>query len=108
MLCACCLDCASTALGFLHALSCFHKFYRKPHKILCKCRYGLTWEAQADKPGLGSYYLDLGDKLNAICPSCILLLEGTGQSKFLGVDWCAPCPAIYLWYKIYAANLWKP
>ncbi|BDA48323.1 hypothetical protein COCOBI_11-5840 [Coccomyxa sp. Obi] len=49
--------------------------------------FGLTWEAQADKPALGSYYLDLGDKLNAICPSCILLLEGTGQSKFLGVDW---------------------
>jgi len=50
--------------------------------------FGLTWEAQADKPALGSYYLDLGDKLNAVCPSCIFLLEGTGQSKFLGVDWC--------------------
>jgi hypothetical protein len=53
------------------------------------CSFGLTWEAQADKPSLGSYYLELGDKLNAVCPSCILLLEGTGQSKFLGVDWCA-------------------
>jgi hypothetical protein len=56
------------------------------------CSFGLTWEAQADKPSLGSYYLELGDKLNAVCPSCILLLEGTGQSKFLGVDWCVLQP----------------
>lgn len=53
------------------------------------CSYGLTWEGSQTKPALGDYYLDLGDKLNAVCPSCILLIEGTGQSRFLGVDWCA-------------------
>lgn len=53
------------------------------------CSYGLTWEGSQAKPALGDYYLDLGDKLSAICPSCILLIEGTGQSRFLGVDWCA-------------------
>ncbi len=52
------------------------------------CSYGLTWEGSKGKPALGDYYLSLGDKLSAVCPSCILLLEGTGQSKFLGVDWC--------------------
>jgi hypothetical protein len=56
------------------------------------CRYGLTWEGSEGKPSLSSYYLDLGEKLNIVCPSCILLLEGTGQSKFFGIDWCVPRP----------------
>ena len=61
---------------------------------MCMRRYGLTWEGSKDKSALGDYYLALGDQLSATCPSCILLIEGTGQSKFLGVDWCArACPA---------------
>ena len=59
------------------------------HSRLPMRSYGLTWEGSKGKPALGDYYLSLGDKLSAVCPSCILLLEGTGQSKFLGVDWCA-------------------
>ena len=53
------------------------------------CSYGLTWEGSQTRSALGDYYLGLGDKLSVLCPSCILLIEGTGQSKFLGVDWCA-------------------
>ncbi len=49
-----------------------------------------------DKPSLGSYCLELGDKLNAVCPSSILLPKGTGQSKFLGGDWCATQAPIHL------------
>ena len=52
------------------------------------CSYGLTWEGSQTRSALGDYYLGLGDKLSVLCPSCILLIEGTGQSKFLGVDWC--------------------
>ena len=57
--------------------------------VWVNCSYGLTWEGSQTRSALGDYYLDLGDKLSVLCPSCILLIEGTGQSKFLGVDWCA-------------------
>ncbi|CAL5224001.1 g6619 [Coccomyxa viridis] len=49
--------------------------------------YGFTWDGKNNKPNLGDYYLTLGDKVHEVCKSCIFLLEGTGQSNFLGVDW---------------------
>ena len=51
------------------------------------CSYGFTWDGKNGKANLGEYYLALGDAVNEVCHSCIFLLEGTGQSNFLGVDW---------------------
>ena len=51
------------------------------------CSYGFTWDGKNNKPNLGDYYLTLGDQVHSVCKSCIFLLEGTGQSNFLGVDW---------------------
>ncbi len=51
------------------------------------CSYGFSWDGKNNKPNLGNYYLTLGDKVHEVCKSCIFLLEGTGQSNFLGVDW---------------------
>ena len=33
--------------------------------------------------------------MHEVCKSCIFLLEGTGQSNFLGVDWWAPLSKLF-------------
>ena len=58
--------------------------------------YGFSWDGKNSKPNLGDYYLSLGDAVNEVCKSCIFLLEGTGQSNFLGVDWCARSPPLIM------------
>jgi hypothetical protein len=56
--------------------------------ILCfLCRYSLTWEQQGKVPSLGSYYLNTIDALYEICPGCLFLIEGGGQSTYCGVNW---------------------
>ena len=54
------------------------------------CRYALTWETQDQVPSLGSYYLNTITALYAVCPGCLFLIEGTGQSTYCGVNWYAP------------------
>ena len=51
------------------------------------CRYSLTWEDQGKVPSLGSYYLNTIDALYAVCPGCLFLIEGGGQSTYCGVNW---------------------
>ena len=56
------------------------------------CRYALTWETQDEVPSLGSYYLNTITALYAVCPGCLFLIEGTGQSTYCGVNWCTIDP----------------
>ncbi|KAK9795953.1 hypothetical protein WJX73_004029 [Symbiochloris irregularis] len=51
--------------------------------------FGINWEAQPllGYPGLKDLYLHTIDALYPICPSCIFLVEGTGQDKICGNNW---------------------
>ncbi|KAK9811812.1 hypothetical protein WJX72_010558 [[Myrmecia] bisecta] len=48
-------------------------------------QYGIRWERNKTV-GLGELYLDAFDVLHPICPDCLLMVEGTGQSP-LGLTW---------------------
>eukprot|EP00884_Botryococcus_braunii_P018123 jgi/Botrbrau1/4995/Bobra.0396s0021.1 len=44
--------------------------------------FDLTWEGNETLAGLGTYYIEAIDAMYQICPGCLFLIEGTGQSKW--------------------------
>jgi aryl-phospho-beta-D-glucosidase BglC (GH1 family) len=44
-------------------------------------QYGLQWQPQNGKPGLGNLYLQAMDAISAVAPRALFFIEGTGQGS---------------------------